>query len=243
MLVSIIITSYNYERYIKECIESCLYQTFDDYEIIVIDDGSTDNTNNILVNYYENEKIKIFNNTNGGIENASNFGINKAQGKYIVRVDADDILDKNFLKKLTSIIETKDIAFIYSNYWIINEYSNIIKEVILPNFSISEIIKRGDFLATGTLYKKEIIQKIGYYNERNKNCGLENYELILKLLLENNKGYLVNKPLFYYRRHSSNISFQKKYEIINYGNNLFSNLKLGNYTTNKFHPYGLVLDD
>ena len=243
MLVSIIITSYNYDKYIRECIDSCLNQTFDDYEIIVVNDGSTDSTKKILEDYINNEKIKIFNNTNSGIEKASNFGILKAIGKYIVRVDADDKLEKNFLKELVSIIKLKQVSFVYSNYWTIDENSNILNKIVLPEFSKTEIMNRGDFLATGTLYSKEILQKMGLYNESSINCGLENYELIIKLLLKDYKGYLVDKPLFYYRRHSSNISLQKKDKIISYGNNLFNNLNLGNYTTNKFHPYGLVLDD
>jgi len=243
MLVSIIITSYNYDKYIRECIDSCLNQTFDDYEVIVVNDGSTDSTKKTLLNYAKNEKVKIFNNTNSGIEKASNFGILKAIGKYIVRVDADDKLEKNFLKELVSTIKLKQVSFVYSNYWTIDENSNIIDKIVLPGFSKTEIMNRGDFLATGTLYNKEILQKIGFYNENSINCGLENYELIIKLLLKDYKGYLVDRPLFYYRRHSSNISLQKKDKIISYGNNLFNNLNLGNYTTNEFHPYGLVLDD
>lgn len=237
---SIIITNYNYENYIDECIQSCLNQvTVYPFEVIVIDDGSNDNSIETINKY--RSSIIIIQSENAGIEKASNKAIEYAKGEFVVRVDADDVLEKNYLAQMIPIIIDSDYSFVYCNYSIIDANGKIIKEFRLPEFSQNEIETRGDFLATGTLYRKIDIASVGLYNENIKNCGLENYELILKLLHKNKKGYLLNKNLFLYRRHNNNLSELKKIKIIEYGNSLAKRFNVGKYQTNDFHPYGLEL--
>lgn len=238
--VSIIITSYNYEKYIERCIASCLQQKdFSDFEVIVVDDGSIDNTKLILEEY--SGKINFYLNNNQGIELASNFGISKAKGEYIVRVDADDMLKEDYLINVYEQIKNSQADFVYSEYFLIDSNDEIIAQKKLPQFNVKEIRLRGDFLATGTLYKKSILNQVGLYNDKTKNSGLENYELILKLLSNNYKGFCINKPLFYYRRHSENVSIKRKSFIIKYGQKLSKKFKLSDYNTNENHPWGLKL--
>ena len=97
--------------------------------------------------------------------------------------------------------------------------------------------ERDDFLATGTIYNKNIIKKLGYYNESTKNSGLENYELIIKLIKNKRYGKRINKFLFYYRKHVSNLSLLKKKKILYYGKKIFKKMNLGNYKKNNFHPW------
>ena len=96
MKFSIIVPTYNREEYIIKCIDSILDQTYDNFEAIIIDDGSTDNTDN-LVKKYHDKRIKYFKNTNHGIGYSRNFGLNKAKGDYIFFLDSDDYLDENML--------------------------------------------------------------------------------------------------------------------------------------------------
>lgn len=242
MLVSIIITSYNCQDYIEACLLSCLSQIdFNSFEIIVVDDGSTDNSYCIFEKY--NGGIKLFRNKNVGIEAASNFGIKQSMAKYVVRVDADDILEPNYLVTAVNSIEKCKIAFVYSDYAIINSSGDICSHMKLPAFDKNEIIHRGDFLATGTLYNKAALENIGLYNESVKNSGLENFELILKLLENRYVGYHLKNELFRYRRHQKNLSNVKRDNIIAYGKKLFANYNLGNYCTNEYHPYGLVINE
>jgi glycosyltransferase involved in cell wall biosynthesis len=237
--ISFIVVSYNYQDYIEECINSCLKQEYSDltFEVIVINDGSTDNTKFILKKLND-IRLKKFTIKNSGVEIASNFGLKESSGKYIVRVDADDTLEPNFLSEIGKILKM-NYDFYYSDYRIINEKSEFISNVYLPEFEVSEIFKRGDFLATGTIYRRNIIQEIGFYNIDQKNSGLENYELILKFLQLGFKGFHISKNLFNYRRHGKNISEKNKTKIIENGKRLFSRLGLGEYATNENHPYKL----
>lgn len=241
LVFSIIITTYNYGQYIDECIQSCLNQeNFYDFEVIVVDDGSTDDTQERLKKYND-KRLRVFVIENAGIEAASNFGINKALGKYIVRVDADDKLASNFLIVTNSHIGKDNYQFYYANYRIIDSESNELEEIKLPAFNEEEILSRGDFLATGTAYNKQALLDIGLYSEQVRNCGLENYELIIKMLRKNYRGKLIEDSLFYYRRHASNLSETRRVNIIQYGSEMFKRFGLGTYRTNANHPYKLII--
>jgi glycosyltransferase involved in cell wall biosynthesis len=240
--ISIVITSYNYGHFIKECIDSCLLQASSglNYEVIVIDDGSTDQTPSVLTTIND-VRLRKFRIENSGIEKAANLAFENAYGKYVVRVDADDKLYPNFLRSISPYLEM-GCGFIYSNYAVINAASEILDEIQLPSFQVSEIYQRGDFLATGTVYLKNNIMQLGGYNTEKINNGLENYQLILMLLNLGHIGIHVPLQLFGYRRHGSNLSETKKKQIISNGKALFTRMGLGIYRTNEFHPYNLVID-
>lgn len=235
--LSIIIINKNYLTFLRNCINSCLNQsTKYKYEVILIDDGSTDGSF-LYAKKIKNRKLKIYQTKNKGIEKAANKGFKKSNAKYVVRVDSDDYLHKNFVNTmLTKIIKSK-AAFVYSNYYLVKSNIKKVSQINLPRFNKKEIFQRGDFLATGTIYNRNILKKMGYYNENTKNSGLENYELILKLINNQYYGVRVNRFLFYYRRHVANVSLKKKRKIFNYGKKIFKKMHLGNYKKNKFHPW------
>ena len=239
--ISFIITTFNSGKFLKNCIDSCLnqYQHNVSYEIIIINDGSTDNTDKILSKYTQ-KNIKTFFIENSGIEKAVNYAFEKADGKYFVRVDADDYLHLKFLKNIQKYL-TNNKTFIYTNYWLVDEFKNVLKKIELPKFDINEIKKRGDFMASGTIYPRTIIEQVGGYQTNFKNCGLENYEMILKIIDRGFQGFVINDPLVFYRRHGENMSENKRKLIIEYGDYIAKKFKLEKYQTNEYHPYGLVL--
>lgn len=106
MLFSIIIPVYNVEKYLNQCVDSVLEQDFTDYEIILVDDGSTDNSPTICDKYAEKyTQIKVIHKTNGGLSDARNFGIKEAQGDYLIFLDSDDFWNgRNILSELHNII-------------------------------------------------------------------------------------------------------------------------------------------
>lgn len=241
MHVSIVITAYNYAGYLTECITSCLNQEDAglSYEVLVIDDGSTDETPALLAGW-EHERLRKFRIENSGIEAASNFGFANARGNYLVRVDADDLLLPGYLREMRPYIVAR-WSFIYPDYQVIDADGHCVEAVSLPEFESTEICSRGDFLATGTLYKREVLEAVGGYETKVINSGLENYELILHLLRAGHIGKHVRRNLFAYRRHSENISVAKRGQIIKNGQMLFARFSLGAYRTNEFHPYKLRL--
>ena len=97
---SFIVPCYNGEKYIVKCLDSILKQTSNNYEVIVINDGSTDNSINIINKYKNDKKIVIINQDNMGLSLARNNGINKAKGEYLIFVDCDDYIQNDFLKTI-----------------------------------------------------------------------------------------------------------------------------------------------
>jgi len=243
MHISIVIIAFNYAHYLNQCLDSCLHQETSglEYEVIVVDDGSTDGTKELLANR-KDARLRTFHLNNRGIEIASNHGFKASLGQYVVRVDADDILKSNYLKVMSNLL-VNDSNFIYSDYEVIDHNGDVQEIVRLPIFSREEVLMRGDFLATGTIYPRSLLETMGWYNTIAKNSGLENYELIIKLMQNGIKGVHVARPLFCYRRHSSNISSKRATSIIMYGQKLFKDNCLGIYSTNEFHPYKLVVEE
>lgn len=98
--ISVIVPVYNTEKYLKECIDSILTQTFTDFELLLIDDGSTDNSGTICDDYAaKDSRVRVFHKPNGGVSSARNLGLDNVRGKWVVFVDADDIIPYNSLKE------------------------------------------------------------------------------------------------------------------------------------------------
>lgn len=116
-LVSIIVPVYNGESFIADCINSILNQTYLNYEIIVVNDGSIDNTR-FIIESFDNDRIRLFNIENNGVSNARNYGMNRAQGEFVLFVDADDRIENNTLELLVKIQEENDADIIRFNGFI-----------------------------------------------------------------------------------------------------------------------------
>lgn len=112
-MISIIIPVYNREKHIKYCLDSILNNTFNDYEIIIVDDGSTDNTAKICNEYVKKDKrIKLYNIENHGVSYARNYGIELAKGEYIAFIDSDDYIDDNYLSSLYDYASKYDLDWV-----------------------------------------------------------------------------------------------------------------------------------
>ena len=145
---SIIVPAYNTAPFIGKCIDSLLNQTYKDYEIIVIDDGSNDETGRIIDRYvYCHTNISVFHIQNSGVSNARNYGIAKARGKYIVFVDSDDYVDSAFLE---SMLESK--AELYIQGWKdVSEKGDVINHTVFRNAYYEDDIQLDTLLISGEL--------------------------------------------------------------------------------------------
>lgn len=132
---SIIIPVYNVENYIRKCINSVLCQTYKNYEIIIVNDGSTDSTTDILKKEYKKKNIKLIDKENGGLSSARNTGLKYVKGKYIIFLDSDDWWEKDLLDNLKKIIDETSpdiVCFKLQKYY---EKENIYSVVNIPSFS------------------------------------------------------------------------------------------------------------
>lgn len=133
---SVIIPVFNSERSLKRCIESVLIQTFTDFELLLIDDGSTDKSSIICDEYAKQDsRVRTFHKQNEGVSIARNLGIRKSIGEYIIFIDSDDEVIKDYLEVLYKSIQQNDIVFFFSK-WIYKDNSQL--EILLDNFSSSE---------------------------------------------------------------------------------------------------------
>ncbi|MCI7189013.1 MAG: glycosyltransferase family 2 protein [Fusobacterium mortiferum] len=125
--ISVIIPVYGVEKYIRQCLESIINQTYKNLEIIVVNDGTKDNSMKIVEEYLSDERIKIINKQNGGLSSARNRGIEEATGDYISFIDSDDWIDLNMYKELCSQLIDEDIL-IYRFFNYDNKKNEIMEE-------------------------------------------------------------------------------------------------------------------
>ena len=234
--ISFIITCYNYAEYVSQAITSCISQKSlnIDFEILVVDDGSTDGSVDNILNY--GASLKFLQTPNLGVEQAFNAGLIESKGDYIVRVDADDFLRLDFLQSISEHL-IPDIDILYGDYIRLIENTGRETDIILPSYDVTEILGRGDFLATGTVVRKQLFDEFSLYQNKIKNCGLEHYELILNCIKNDKKFKKLDKKLFYYRIHNDNMSSVRQRSIFEYGEQLFDKHKLGTYKIGNYHPY------
>lgn len=155
--LSIIIPVYNKDKYIHECLSSLLSQSYSDFEIIVIDDGSTDNSKQIISDFVlKDSRVNLFSGTNVGVSAARNKGIEYAQGEFIMFVDADDLIQEGYLQRIMS--KTQEyVADIY--IWGLTKKWNEKQEVLVSDFS--GLYKQQDFL--DLFVKEQYKTKEGLY--------------------------------------------------------------------------------
>lgn len=154
--VSIIIPVYNSEKYIARCIESVLNQTFDDYEIILINDGSKDKSKEILDEYKEKypEKINVIHQQNIGVSKTRNKAMKLANGSYIMFIDNDDYIDKDYIETFVNEIKENDLDVVLGGYRRPNEEEKVLKELHLKDEEWSKLMI---FAPWAKIYKKEYL--------------------------------------------------------------------------------------
>ena len=130
--ISIIVPIYNAEKYINKCVDSLLRQTKKEIEFILINDGSTDNTDSLL-REYKDKRIKYFKNKNQGIGKTRNFGIDKAKGKYLMFIDSDDYIEKDACEKLFNKAENSKLDLVVCNFYKVYDNGEV-EDIILPSF-------------------------------------------------------------------------------------------------------------
>lgn len=198
--------SYNSESYIAESINSVINQTYKNWELIIIDDCSTDNTTSI-VNSFKDERIKLIINTeNLGAAKSRNKGIEAASGRFIAFLDSDDLWHKEKLKRQIEFMEKNKYIFTYSNYNQINEKGNFIKSITCPqSVDYKKLLKTCYIGCLTAIYDTHALDKVYMPDIRKR----QDYALWLKILKKGVAGYCHPESLASYRIHSKSISHNK----------------------------------
>lgn len=202
---------YNGEKYLKESIESILNQTYTDFEFIIINDASTDNTATILKQYNDKRIIIIENPENIGLTKSLNKGIQIAKGKYIARMDADDIsLPERLEKEVRFMEEHPEIEILGTDYYEIDtNRKRLISKVNIPETDeqIRKVLfKYNPFIHSSLMIRRDILNVIGYYDERFK--ASQDYDLILRILAKY-KGHNLKEELIIKIIDLNSISFKR----------------------------------
>lgn len=136
-MVSIIIPVFNTEKYLRHCIDSVLSQTYKDFELLLIDDGSTDSSGSICDEYVaQDARVRVFHKENGGVSSARNVGLDNAQGEWVTFVDADDWIKPQYLEHLFGSIEKSDLVIAYATIY--REEEHVGEEEYYPSHVVTE---------------------------------------------------------------------------------------------------------
>lgn len=215
-LISVIVPVYNVEKYLKRCVESLINQTYNDLEIVIVDDGSTDGSSAICDSYAKKDsRIKVIHKQNGGLADACNTGLKVASGDYIGFVDSDDYVHKDMYKILMEGLKKHgaDVAFcgferIYEdepcNDEIIDDYTC---EILSTDIIYSMWHTFDINVKCNKIIKKEILDKIHYPIGK-----INEDEYVKPVLYENaNKVLFIDKKFYYYQQRDTSITKRKFY--------------------------------
>ena len=203
-LVTVIIPTYNNSLFVIDSIESVLNQTYKNFEIIVVDDGSTDNTEDILKDYVNQKKIIYIKKINGGPASARNVGIREAKGKFVAFLDADDIWTPNKLTKQIGLILKNDFAAVHTDRYFFDQ-TNTKDWINHSKQNIQHLIKENFIVTSSLIIKTEILKKY-MFNEDANFFAVEDYELWLRLLFSDYTFGYIPEKLVGYRLHKNQIS-------------------------------------
>lgn len=219
MKYSIIIPVYNVEEYLDRCLKSILNQTYSNYEVIIVNDGSPDNSDNIIKSYEkEDKRFKGYKKVNGGLSDARNYGLKYATGDYLIFIDADDYIENNYLEKVNDVLErNKDIDVLKFKIKLVDEGGNLIRMENGLNkegvTSFDELVKL-EFLEPAWSY----VYKLSFWKENNftylKGMIHEDFGLTPEILMKANKIYYLNSYLYnYVQRNGSIMSSNNKEKL------------------------------
>ena len=211
MKISVIVPVYNVEKYIRKCLDSLVNQTFKDFEIIIVNDGTKDNSMKVIEDNFNDDRIKIYNKKNGGLASARNFGITKATSKYLFFVDSDDFISLDCLEKMYNKIIEDNTDLVICDYY--KYYEDGTKEVLpmIPHYDIND--KKCSVIsmpgAVCKLIKASIVKK--YKIEFLLDRYFEDNAIMPFACAVCDSFSYIQEPFYYYLQRNGSILNQKEY--------------------------------
>ena len=199
--VSIVLPTHNGSKYLRESIDSCLNQSYSNIELILVDDGSTDETPTIIQSVSDPRVAKLGRETNRGLPTALNTGFARATGEYLTWTSDDNLYAPEAIEVLVGFLAQRlDVDFVYADYWQINEHGQIIGQI---EVGPTEALVERDCVGACFLYRRAVYESVGEYNLQA--CPAEDYEYWLRVARQfRMEPY--HKCLYYYRVHSRSLT-------------------------------------
>ena len=227
--VSVVIPCFNQGSYVEEAVDSVLQQTYKNYEIIIVNDGSTDAETNQLLHSFSYPHTNVIRSQNYGLANARNTGISASEGRYILPLDADDKIGSTYLDEAVKILEeNSNIGIVYCNAEFFGGKSGPFD---LPSFSKDRLLVENIIFCTA-FFRKDDWRKIGGFNP-NMNYGWEDWDFWLSIIELDRDAYRIPETLFFHRKRANSMctmmnSYQKtilRLQVIENHRNLYKDVK------------------
>lgn len=206
MLVTVIIPTYNSAQYLSAAVESVLQQTFKDFELLIIDDGSKDNTSELAKTF--SDKVRYIYQENAGVSEARNHGIKVSKGKYVAFLDADDTwLPTKLEKQIDALRNNSEYKFCFSDFVGVNQNLQPIemKRGRLVDSAIKDLLLRGNVVGSicTVLCERELFDKVGGFDPKLSQCADWDMWIRIATLTD---FLFIDEQLVTYRQHDSNMS-------------------------------------
>jgi len=200
-IVSVVIPCYNYGKYLEDAVASVLAQTLQDFEILVVNDGSTDPDTIGILNSLTKPKTQVIHQDNKGLPAARNKGVAAASGKYICPLDADDMLGNTYLEKVICLLEAHpDLGFAYSWVRRFGLADGVWRQ---PRYSFLNLLSN-NHVSAGAVFRKSAWEQVGGYSNEMRE-GYEDWEFWLSLSKAGCPGRLIPEALLNYRKHGNSM--------------------------------------
>jgi len=201
-LISIIVPCYNQSLYMRDTLDCLKNQTYQNWECIIVNDGSTDNTLDIAKEYITNDhRYILVDKANGGLADARNAGIRASHGRYILPLDSDDLIGPTYTGKAVAYLEQHpEIKLVYCRAKFFGDRND---EWILPAYNYDLLLYKNHIFCS-CIYRRSDYDKTSGYNP-NMLYGWEDWDFLLSLLEKNNKVYQIPEILFFYRKHGNSM--------------------------------------
>jgi len=204
-LVSVVIPCYKQAHFLPEAVESVVAQTFSDWEIIIVNDGSPDNTSEVagqLIAKYRDKQIRLVEKANGGLPSARNAGIRAGRGAYLLPLDADDKIQPTLLASLVPVLNGRPrVGFAYTD---IQHFGAIDTIFPLPDFDRTTLVSKDNIACVCALIRRSAWEAAGGYNETMRE-GYEDWDFWIGCVEHGWDGYCVHEPLFLYRKNGQSM--------------------------------------
>ena len=238
MMLSVIVPVYNVQKYLDQCVESILKQTYTDFEVILVNDGSTDNSGKMCDDWAQkDDRIKVVHQKNQGLSGARNTGIDTSEGEYLVFVDSDDLIAENMFSTLMPMMTDENLDAVWCTF---NRFYNddvndsracqimdmlcegkeeIIKNMVLPIISSDNPQFETPGTMCGVIYRADVIRKSGLRVAPVQESSSEDNQFNVRFLPLCNRVKWVNLPLYCYRKNMASLSNNiKDYTVPSYKN-------------------------